>query len=54
MKWWGALTQQFTELAAKAVKDAAPERPLPPTSKAAAPPAPAKKSPARKRAARPR
>jgi hypothetical protein len=56
MKWWGALTQQFTELAAKAVKDAAPERPLPATSKpAAAPaPAPAKKSPARKRAARPR
>lgn len=54
MKWWGALTQQFTELAAKAVKDAAPERPLPPTSKPAATPAPAKKSPARKRAARSR
>lgn len=25
MQWWGALTQQFTELAAKAVKDAAPD-----------------------------
>jgi hypothetical protein len=31
VKWWGALTQQFAELATQAVKDVAPER-------AAAPP----------------
>ncbi len=42
MQWWGALTQQFTELAATALKDtgAAP---------AAAPAAAPKKTPARKR-----
>ena len=51
MKWWGALTQQFTELAAKAVKDAAPEKPAPAASKPAAPArkSPPRKSPARKR-----
>jgi hypothetical protein len=45
VRWWGALTQQFAELATKAVQEAAPERP-------AAPPggvAPANKPPARKR-----
>lgn len=50
MKWWGALTQQFTELATKAVQDAAPQA-------AAAPkvePPPAAKAPVRKRAAGPR
>ena len=27
MQWWGALTKQFTELAANAMKDSAPCRP---------------------------
>lgn len=56
MKWWGALTQQFTELAAKAVKDAAPEKPTHAASKPAAPSrkSPSSKSPARKRATGPR
>ena len=47
VKWWGALTQQFTELATQAMKDVAPER-------AAAPPvaaAPKGKSRARPRSA---
>jgi len=50
MKWWGALTQQFTELATKAVQDAVPQA-------AAAPkvePPSAAKAPVRKRAAGPR
>jgi len=60
MQWWGALTQQFTEIASKAMKDAGSE--AAPTSDAASPPsprgaaarAPVKKSAARKRAAAPR
>lgn len=44
MQWWGALTQQFTELAAKTMKEL-------PAGAAPAAPAPA---PARKAAARPR
>jgi hypothetical protein len=51
MKWWGALTQQFTELAAKAVKDAMPEA-RPPAPKADS--GPGGEGPGRKRAARPR
>ncbi len=43
MQWWGALTQQFTELAATALKD---------TGAASAPAAAPKKAPARKRAGR--
>ena len=50
MKWWGALTQQFTELATKAVQDAVPEAAAAPKAE----PAPAAKTPGRKRAARPR
>ena len=53
MKWWGALTQQFAELAAQAVKDATPERVAPPPPPRAAPsPSRMGKAPARKRAAR--
>lgn len=44
MKWWGALTQQFTELAANAIKD------LPAAAPSAAPAAaPAKAPPAKAR-----
>jgi hypothetical protein len=50
MKWWGALTQQFTELATKAVQDAMPEAAPAPKADSA----PAAKAPGRKRAARPR
>ena len=50
MKWWGALTQQFTELATKAVQDTMPEAAAAP--KVESPPA--AKAPVRKRAARPR
>ena len=54
MQWWGALTEQFTELAAKAFKDgaAAPAASSAATGAAAAPKAPAKprKAAARKRA----
>jgi hypothetical protein len=50
MKWWGALTQQFTELATKAVQDAMPEAAPAPKADSA----PAAKAPRRKRAARPR
>lgn len=63
MQWWGALTQQFQQIASAAMKDAAaraapepavasaPSRKRPAAKKAAAPPAaqPAKKAPARKR-----
>jgi hypothetical protein len=48
MQWWGALTQQFTELAANAIKD------LPAAAPAAAPeasPAPARPARARRKAA---
>jgi len=50
MKWWGALTQQFTELATQAVKDAVPAAAAAPEAESA----PAAKAPARKRAGRPR
>ena len=50
MKWWGALTQQFTELATKAVQDTMPEAAAAP--KVESPPA--AKAPVRKRSARPR
>ncbi len=36
MQWWGALTQQFTELAAKAVKDSAAALPAAPAEPATA------------------
>ncbi len=49
MQWWGALTQQFTELAARAVRDAAPQRAA--AEAAAAPQPAAPRSPARKAAA---
>jgi hypothetical protein len=60
MQWWGALTQQFTELAAKAVQDssaiasrnlaaAAAKAPAAAASKRAAPARPAAKTAARKR-----
>jgi hypothetical protein len=45
MQWWGALTKQFTELAATALKDAGTATPA---AGAASAPAP-KKAPARKR-----
>jgi hypothetical protein len=53
LQWWGALTQQFQEIAANAMKDATPK---PAAKSAAAKAAPAKapaarKSPARKRTA---
>jgi len=50
MQWWGALTKQFTELAAGALRDA----PAEPAGKAAAEPAtaPAKKAAVRKTAPR--
>jgi hypothetical protein len=44
MQWWGALTQQFTELAASALKDVAAEVPKP----AAEAPKAAASAPARK------
>jgi hypothetical protein len=52
MQWWGALTQQFTELAAKAVQDssAIASRNLAATAAAQAPAA--KPAPARKAAAK--
>jgi hypothetical protein len=64
MQWWGALTQQFTEIASKAMKDTGVDAVLAPELSAAAPAragaksaakkAPAKKPAARKRAAAPR
>ncbi len=50
MKWWGALTQQFTDLATKAVQDTMPEAAAAPKAESV----PAAKAPGRKRAARPR
>lgn len=47
MQWWGALTQQFTELAATALKDTGAAA-VPASAPAAAP----KKAPARKRPGR--
>lgn len=56
MQWWGALTQQFTELAAKAVQDVTPDLGAARPRAGAAPAAPAAAKtpapPARKRAAR--
>ena len=57
MQWWGALTQQFTEIAAKALKEVGVEKAAaadPPAGEPASAPAAAKKAPARKRAAAPR
>jgi len=54
MQWWGALTQQFTEIAAKALKDVGVEKAAaaaPPAGEAASAPAASKKPSARKRAA---
>jgi hypothetical protein len=52
MQWWGALTQQFTEIASKAMKDAGLESASAPELSASAPVRTgAKKSPARKTAA---
>jgi hypothetical protein len=46
MQWWGALTQQFTELASKAMQDssAIASRNLAAAAAAKAPAAPAKKA----------
>jgi hypothetical protein len=53
MQWWGALTQQFTEIAAKAMKEAGLESASVPELSVSAPPprTGAKKAPARKTAA---
>jgi len=57
MQWWGALTQQFSEIASRAMKDRGDDAPPRPDPAAAANPrtaakrAPAKKAAARKRAA---
>ena len=56
MQWWGALTQQFTEIAAQALKDRpADTLPAPPAAKRTrSAPAKAAKPVARKKAASPR
>ena len=57
MQWWGALTQQFTEIAAKALKEVGVEKAAAagaPAGEPASAPAAAKKAPVRKRAAAPR
>lgn len=51
MAWWGALTQQFGDLAARTMKDMAAEMPAAPASTAAGTP-PAKARGAAKKAAR--
>ena len=52
MQWWGALTQQFTEIASKAMKDAGLDSASAPELSASAPPRTgAKKAPATKTAA---
>lgn len=51
MQWWGALTKQFTELAASAMKDSADAAKLPGAKAAADAPQAAARAP-RKRAAR--
>jgi hypothetical protein len=48
MQWWGALTQQFTELAAKAMQDSSAIASRNLAAGAAAQPAAAKTVPARK------
>jgi hypothetical protein len=50
LQWWGALTQQFQEIATNAMKDAAPPAPAPAAAPAASRKAPARKSTARKKA----
>ena len=52
LQWWGALTQQFQEIAAGAMKDVAPTTTADPAKAPAAKARPAKKSPARKSGAR--
>jgi len=58
MQWWGALTQQFTEIASKALKEVGAEKAAaadPPAGEAAVAPAAKKKTaPARKRSTAPR
>jgi hypothetical protein len=57
MQWWGALTQQFTEIAAKALKEVGVENAAaadPPAAEPAGAPAATQQAPARKRAAAPR
>ena len=57
MQWWGALTQQFTEIAAKALKEVGVEKAAAagaPAGEPASAPATGNKAPARKRAAAPR
>ena len=60
MQWWGALTQQFSEIASQALNEtrgaaaSAAAVVAPKASSSAAATAPAKKTPARKRAAAPR
>jgi hypothetical protein len=51
LQWWGALTQQFTELASKAIKDSAAEvaKPAPAPAKTAAAAKKRRAAPARKR-----
>ena len=52
MQWWGALTQQFTEIASKAMKEAGLDSASAPELSASAPPRTgAKKAPATKTAA---
>ena len=53
MQWWGALTKQFTELAATAMKDTAAAAPPKAADKPARKPA-AKKAPRKKAAPRAR
>ncbi len=48
MKWWGALTQQFSELASNAMKDAAAAQAQAPATAAPAAPAAAKRAPRKK------
>ncbi len=48
MKWWGALTQQFSELAGNAMKDARAAAATTPAAAATAAPAKAKRAPSKK------
>lgn len=53
MQWWGALTQQFTEIATKAMKDGGAIAARNLAARAAAAAAPAAKAPAAKKTAKP-
>jgi hypothetical protein len=52
MQWWGALTQQFTELATKAMQDSSAIASRKPAAAAKSPEAPAKKAAPAKAAAK--